>query len=484
MKATSIFGGVQVFQITITIIRSKIIAVLLGPAGIGINGLLNSTTSLIAGMTNFGLGTSAVKNVAAAYGTGDTTRIAKVVRVLRRMVWATGLLGAVLTLISSPWLSQLTFGNRDYTLAFIWISVTLLFNQVSIGQSVVLRGMRQLNYLARSSLSGSVLGLLVSVPIYYKWGVDGIVPAIILTSIVNLMRTWYYARKVKLPTVEVSREETVKEGKDMLVMGFMLSLSGLYVLAKNYGIRAFISNLGGLEQVGLYSAGFAIVNTYVGMVFTAMSTDYYPRLSGVANDNIEARKLINQQAEIAILILAPFLTIFIIFVGWIIILLYSNEFTGINQMVQWAALGMFFKAVSWSMAFVFLAKGHSKLYLGNELFGGTVTLACHLLGYYYGGLTGMGIGFLVGYAFYALQVFVVTKRKYDFSFSGDLLRIFFPQLSAGIFCLIIALLTPSPWKYVGGVPIIVVSSLFSLRELDKRIGLKGLLNRITKRNND
>jgi hypothetical protein len=43
MKATSVWG-VQVFYIVIAIVRSKIIAVLLGPAGMGIVGLLNSTT--------------------------------------------------------------------------------------------------------------------------------------------------------------------------------------------------------------------------------------------------------------------------------------------------------------------------------------------------------------------------------------------------------------------------------------------------------
>ncbi len=66
MKATSIFGGVQVFNILISIIRSKVMAVLLGPAGIGILGLFNSTIVLLSSLTNFGLGISAVKDIAAA----------------------------------------------------------------------------------------------------------------------------------------------------------------------------------------------------------------------------------------------------------------------------------------------------------------------------------------------------------------------------------------------------------------------------------
>lgn len=68
LKTTSLFGGVQVFQIIISIIRAKVIAVLLGPTGMGILGLLTASISLIGGLTGFGLGTSAVKNVARAAG--------------------------------------------------------------------------------------------------------------------------------------------------------------------------------------------------------------------------------------------------------------------------------------------------------------------------------------------------------------------------------------------------------------------------------
>lgn len=481
MKATSIFGGVQVFQIIISIVRSKFIAILLGPTGIGINSLLNSSTGLIAGLTNFGLGTSAVKNVAAAHGTGDLKRVSIVVKVLRRLVWITGLLGAILTIILSPWLSQLTFGNKDYTVAFIWISVTLLLNQISTGQGVILRGMRKINYMARSSLSGSLLGLFVSVPIYYKWGIDGIVPAIIISSIVNLLRTWYFARKVKIEKVSVSRETTLIEGKEMLVMGFMLSLSGLYVLAKNYGIRAYISNVGGMDEVGLFSAGTAIVTTYVGLVFTAMSTDYFPRLSAVAHNNADARKLINQQAEIAVLILAPIIIAFIVFISWIIFILYSDKFFDINQMVQWSALGMIFKGVSWSIAFIFLAKGKSKMFLANELIGGTGTLICQLGGYIIGGLTGMGIGFMLGYLYYMIQVYFVTRKYFEFSFDKELIKILIIQLGLASISLGVALLLPSPWSYVFGIPVIILSTIYSWKEMDKKVGLKLIINKFLKR---
>src|SRR5690554_4576219 len=116
VKATSLFGGVQLFQIVISVIRSKFVAVLLGPAGMGIVGLLTASTGLVAGLTNFGLGTSAVKNISEANASNDGDRVTIMITVLRRLVWITGFLGALLTLVFSPLLSQFTFGNKEYTL--------------------------------------------------------------------------------------------------------------------------------------------------------------------------------------------------------------------------------------------------------------------------------------------------------------------------------------------------------------------------------
>ena len=229
MKATSIFGGVQIIQIIVQVIRSKFIAILLGPAGMGIAGLLVSTTNLISGLTGFGLGTSAVKDIAAATSTDDKSKITKVITVLRRIVWLTGFFGTLVTLVLSPLLSRLTFGNHDYTLAFIWISITLLFNQLTTGQVALLQGMRKLHYLARANLTGSILGLIFTVPLYYIWGIDGIVPGIIATSLVSFMASWYFSNKVKIEKYQCLTRPDYINWKDNALDGLYDKLKRTYI---------------------------------------------------------------------------------------------------------------------------------------------------------------------------------------------------------------------------------------------------------------
>jgi len=483
MKATSLFGGVQVFQIIIQVIRSKFVAVLLGPAGMGITGLLTSTIGVIAGLTNLGLGISAVKDIAAANNTVNETRIATVSIVLQRLVWITGTLGMITTLVLSPWLSKLTFGNSEYTIAFVWISITLLLNQLSTGQLVLLQGMRKLQYLAKANLYGSVLGLIITIPLYYKLGVAGIVPGIIVTSVLSLALSWFFAKKIKIKPLRVSKVRTIAESKIMLTMGFLIGLNGVISLGESYIVRIFISNHGGVADVGLYNAGFVIINTYVGLVFTAMGTDYYPRLSAVSNSNELCKEAINQQAEIALLILAPILIAFLVFAKWAIILLYSSQFAAVNAMIYWATLGMFFKATSWAIAFVFLAKSSRKLFFWSEFAATVYVLVLNLLGYYYWGLTGLGLSFFFAYLIYLIQVYVLAKVKFDFDFNRSFMKIFILQFILALCSFLAVKFLKQTYPYIIGTVLLLISSWYSYIELDKRIGIKELVNSFVKKAN-
>ncbi len=396
---------------------------------------------------------------------------------LRRLVWITGLMGTLITLMCSSWLSQLTFGNTNYTSAFMWISFTLLFTQLTSGQLALLQGMRKLQDLAKANLYGSGLGLIITLPLYYKLGIDGIVPGIIIASLISLSLSWFFVRKIEIESVKISRERTIAEGKSMLIMGFTISLSVLLAVGASYVVRAFISRTGGIADVGLYSAGFSIVTIYVSLIFNAMGTDFYPRLSAVSHDNSLCNQTINQQGEIAILILAPILIVFLVFIHWVVILLYSSKFIAINNMILWAALGMFFKVIIWLMGFLILVKGNIKIYFWSEFASSIYTLILNLVGYHFLGLTGLGISFFVSYLISMIQYFLTSRSKFSFILDTIFVRLFLYQFGLAIIAFLGVKLLPGLYPYIIGVLIISFSLWLSYRELDKRIGIKSLFIR-------
>lgn len=432
----------------------------------GIANLFTSTTGLVAAFTNFGLGTSAVKDVAEAHASGDNIRVSQTVSVFRKLVWITGFFGAILTLILSPWLSELTFGSHNYTWSFILLSTTLLINQLTAGQNVILQGTRKIKYLASANIIGALASLLITIPLYYYYGVEGIVPALILTAMGTFSVAVFFSRKVKIKVHSPSLKEIYHRGKGMLKMGFFISLSGAIAMLTSYLIRIYISNTGGVEDVGLYSAGFQIIGTYVGLVFTAMGTDYYPRLSGVANDANKRNVLVNQQGEIAMLILFPIILVFIVFIPFIIQILYSAQFLPIQEMIIWAGLGMFFKAGSWAIAFQFMAKGSSKLFFFNELATNLYLLFFNVLGYTYYGVTGLGYSFLLTYIIYFVQVYVITNWQYNFNFNKGFLIAISLAVITSILCIFVVLKTQDVFKYLIGCILIASAIIYSIRQIN------------------
>jgi O-antigen/teichoic acid export membrane protein len=474
LKATSVFGGVQVFQILINILRSKIIALWLGPAGMGIYGLYTSTITLVSNVSAMGLGVSAVKNIAAAFASGDPEKAGRVVKVLRVLVWVTGLAGSLFVFLFARRLSLFTFGVPDHHVGFMWISATLLFNQISSGQLALLRGARKVKHLASAGLSGSLVGLVVSVPLYYYRGIDGIVPAIVVTSVASLLRSWYFARKVEVSAATISRHDLKSEGTDMLRMGFMLGLSSILVSGSAYLLRVFIQSRGGADDVGLFTAGFMIVNSYVGMVFSAMGTDYYPRLSGCSANKGELERLVNQQAEMALLILAPLIVAFVLFGKYALVLLYSTEFVPVQQMVAFAAVGVLLRASSWTMGYLLLARGESWFFFFNELLSNSYFLGLNILGYSLAGFTGLGISYIAAYGLHFVQMQLFAAYRYKVFYRRRLFLLLLSALAFGSLALLLAK-TPLLVMMAGGGVLLLVVGLFSLYFLNQMVDLRSLV---------
>ena len=481
LKSTSLFGGVQLINIIIQILRSKVIALLLGSAGIGLIGLYNSTINLVFSLSNFGLSTSGVKEIAEAEKTNDFSTISYKVSLLDKIVLITSILGAVSLLFFSNSISDFTFGNKDYSNAFKFLSLSIFFKQLTSGKLIILQGLRRLNFLAKANVIGNLLGLIFTLPLYYFFNLKAIVPAIIITSIITFLVSQYYTSKNKIDKIYIPLKNIITDGSGMLTMGFFISISGLLAAMSTYLIRIFIVRFGNEIDLGLFTAGFSIVNSYVGLIFTAMATDYFPRLSSVSSDRVTCNKMINQQGEISILIITPIMIFFLIFINWITILLYSNEFVMIKDMMHWAILAIIFKTAGWCIGFVFLSKGDTKLFFLNELVSNIYMLLLNILGYYYYGLEGLGVAYLIGFFIHLIQMLLISKSYYNFKFENDFIKLFLTQLLFLITCFITVKLVNNNLKYLLSIPLLLVSIYYTFLELDKRIDIKTLLYKFIKK---
>ncbi|MCP5230592.1 MAG: oligosaccharide flippase family protein, partial [Zoogloeaceae bacterium] len=182
LRASSIIGGAHGLNYLVGLIRVKIVAVLLGPAGVGLISLYTSATALIGTAAGMGIASSGVREVAKSFSEGDADAAARTVRILRRMCWLTGLLGWALTVLLARPISQWVFGDTEHALAIAILGGTLLLGAITGGQAALVQGVRRIGDLARINVYGMLINTAVAIALYAWLREDGIVPVLLVTA--------------------------------------------------------------------------------------------------------------------------------------------------------------------------------------------------------------------------------------------------------------------------------------------------------------
>ncbi len=474
LKTTSLFGSVQFFSIIINLVKSKVIAVFLGTTGYAINNLFQTPVNLILSICNLGIPFSATREIANADSKGDQYEFSLIVKTLKKWIFFTGMLGIIVTVFISPQLSQWSFNNTNETWSFIYLSLFVLLMSFGNGNLSLLQGTRKHKEYAKSVTFSTLIGLLAAIPLYYFWGTKGIVPAIIISSVATFICSWYYSRKIQVIPVTLTQSESIQRGKQMIRIGIPFNLGALSTNLMFYLTILYIENLSGKNDVALFSAGWSITSQYVGLIFSAMSMDYFPRISALHNDVISLKKAVNEQAEISVLIVAPLIILYLMFLPLAIRLFLSSEFMAALAISQWFIAGIIFKTASWTLGFVSLAKGNTKLFLILEIIGNSIFLAASILGFTYWGLEGIGIGFTISYILNFLIVSFVVSSKFEITLLKEFQIIFLIQILLIISMFILSYFVSQTWIYITGSLLFIASAAYSLYGLEKRIKIKDI----------
>lgn len=475
-KATSLFGGVQIIQVILNLLRGKVIALLLGASGMGINSLFVSSVTIISNVTGLGLNFSSVRDISQAVESGNKEKISRIIHVFSRWLNVTALLGMIAVLVFSPILSSTTFGSNKYTVAFLFLSLMVLFNTLSTGNGSMLRGARDNKGYAKLTLTGSAVSLIVSVPLYYFFGIEAIVPALILSAFVTYLFSLYYTSKIRKSDVKMTLRQSLFEGGDMVKLGVAMMATTAITSLVHYLLNIFISSKGSVADLGFYQAAMNITNQSIGLIFTAIIIDYQPRLAAVSNDNSKVREMVNHQAEITLLIAAPILILLIIASPLMIRVLLSEEFLHISGLIRVLAFGMIFKAASYSIGAISYAKGDKKVFFLME--GGYTNLSFLIfcaVGYYLGGLTGLGYGFVIMHILYFILINLLNKRLYNYYMSKELVGMFAVLLVCTTIAYLSFVFAQGITAYAISISASLLSLVYSYIQMDKRIGIKAFI---------
>lgn len=481
LKYTGIFGGVQGMSILVGIIRNKLVAMILGPAGMGLISLFNSTINLLSNATNLGLSMSAVKNISEVYDNGDQSQLRHIIKMIRSWSLITALVGMALCVVCSPMLSKWTFGWGNHTLHFILLSPVVGMMAITGGEMAILKGTRRLTNLATISIYNVVAALLTSVPLYYFWGEAAIVPSLIVMALTQMLLTVGYSYKM-FPLRVSSERKLLNEGMSMVRLGIAFVMAGILGSGAEFVIRSYLNYTSSLATVGLYSAGYMMTMTYASTVFSAMETDFFPRLSACNGGITTTNTIVNRQIEVSFLLVSPMLVFFTIGLPILLPLLYSGKFTPVIGMMQVTVFAMYFRALKLPVAYMPLAKGDSWSYLFLEAIYDVMVVLLVIVAFNRWNLLGCGVAITLAGILDFVILLVYTHFKYGFHLSCRVKQYALMQLPFAVLAYLLTFVH-SPWIYwTCGILLGLASTAVSVHILRQKTTLwESLKARFTKK---
>lgn len=470
LKYTGLFGGVQGLNILMGLVRNKIIALLLGPAGMGLVSLFNTTVNFISQATNLGIAFGAVRHVSEVFDKGSDEEIAHFVKVVRGWSLLTALLGMLVCILVGPLLSSHTFSWGDHTLHFILLAPAVGLLAITGGETAILKGTRRLRPLAMVQLLTVFFSLLISIPIYYFFGESGIVPVIVLIAFATWVVTVRYSYDI-YPLRLRGVKWILGEGMEMVRLGVAFIMAGILNSGAEMFIRSYLNVIGNLEMVGFYNAGYILTVTYAGLVFSAMETDYYPRLSAVNADRKAANEMVNRQIEVSLLLMSPLLALLITTLPLLIPLLYTSHFLPVAGMAQVAVLAMYAKAMSLPMSYLTLAKNDPIGFVALDALYDIIFIVLIIIGYQQWGLWGTGLAIAVTHFLELAMVYSYARLRFGYRMTSSVMQYAAMQIPLGLAIFLITF-TENPLTYWGLCSILsFVSIAISFSVLKQKMSL-------------
>lgn len=418
LKYTSVFGGAQGLNILIGLVRNKCVAIILGPSGMGLMSLLNTASTFISQATNLGISFSAIRRTSEIYDSGDSKSLLDYISVIRTWSAVAAALGALACLCLGPLLDMLSFSWGNHVHHFVLLTPAVAMTALAGGELAILKGTRRLKELVGLQIVSAVLSLLLAVPLFWLFNYKAIVPVISLMALVNFLPALYVSMLHYPYHTRWSRESLAK-GIPIVKMGVAFTVAAAVASGGDMLVRALLSQYVGLDAVGLFNAAYMITITYSGLVFSSMENDYFPRLSAVNTDNGLVAEVVNRQVEVTLLLMSPLLCLLITTLPIAIPLLFSGEFLPVVPMSQTLSLALCFKAVTLPMAYVNLAKGHSRAYMLLECGYSVLFMLGTYISVVWYGLDAVGWAIVIVHAIETLALYVYLRRRFGVSLSAQ-----------------------------------------------------------------
>lgn len=389
-------------------ISVKVVAVIIGPAGIALLGQLKNLETIIIGFANGGINNGITKYV-AEYKDDDAIIKSYISNAFRITLIATSVIAALL-IIGCKYISQWVLFTDEYYYVFVVFGFTLILYTLNILLISILNGYKQFKKYVIVNICGTIFGLAYSIILVFVWGLPGaMINTVTYQSVIFFVTLWMCR---KLPWMK--KEFFVERlNRPIVRKYFGYSLMTLTSLAlapvSRMILRGYVISEMSASEAGIWEGMNNISSMYLSVITTAFAIYYLPRLSEI-KEPLELRKEIFKCYKIIVpMLLGMSLLIYLLryFVLW---LLFTPEFIQMEGLFALQLIGDFFKVCSWMLAYIMVAKAQTKLYITTEVVFSVIYLLLAFVFLRLNGIIGLVQGYLLNYVIYMVAMVVLYRN--------------------------------------------------------------------------
>ncbi|MFH0778032.1 MAG: oligosaccharide flippase family protein [Candidatus Eisenbacteria bacterium] len=484
VTATALVGTSSLFGAFTALLRTKLLAVFLGTAGVGLLAQLGVFGNVLVSLASLGVGVGMAKYVAEFASVGDHAALARLKRTGTAFTWAASVLVVIVVCALSDVLARRLFGGRPglgWSVIVTALSVPFVV-QFTFHLSII-QGLKRMKEYAWATAVGPALGLLAVVPLVYFFRWNGAVVHLALAAVLGYVAVRVISRRVLAPLSAVAAggfdrrlvRELLAYGVSSLVVGALYWLNLLTV-------RSVIIGRLGADANGLYQVAVGLSIQYLMLILNSVAAYSYPRLSEL-KDRESVIGEVRAAVRLSILLVTGCACSFLLLRRWLIPLLFAREFMAAESLLPVQFLADFFRAGAWMLGIWLLPQGRLRVWVGFDVLMNATLLSSFLLllarlpAYGAAALLAAPIAHCVAYLIHFVLIYWYSRRRIGFSFGPSLGRLL--VTSAGL--IIVCGLAPAghPGVTVGGFCLLAAWARLSVSASEIRAALGIVRNRLS-----
>lgn len=390
------------------LISVKVVALIIGPAGIALLGQLNSFATIVMTLAQGGINSGVTKYIAGNRENASSVKTL-ISTGFRFTLWCSLACGCLMLLLHE-YLSRWIMLSPDYGYVFVIFGITVIFYSVNNLILSILNGYKDFRRFVWINIVNTLTGLIFTLVLVIFWKLKGALIAAVTFQSIMLFITVIMVRK--LPWFSRAFWEnridpaTLRRYLSYSLMAFVTAAT---VPLSQLVLRGYvIADISGTEA-GWWEAMNRLSGMYLMIITASFGVYYLPRLSETTAPKELRQEILKAYKVIMPILIVGFTGIYF-FRVLIIRILFSPSFLPMQDLFFWQLLGDLFKIASWLLAFLMIAKSMTKRYIFSEISFSALFIALAFWFMRYHGVTGIVQAYCLNYFVYLCTMLVMFRK--------------------------------------------------------------------------